>query len=56
MISVICKHCGKTTTIKAVKLEKEIASLKARIFELENKLKAGEIFNDIFKGGRGDGG
>ena len=50
MIVVTCKHCGKKTTIKAVKLEREIERLNARIFELENKLKASRIFNDIFKG------
>lgn len=50
MIVVTCKHCGKKTTIKAVKLEREIERLNARIFELENQLKASRIFNDIFKG------
>ena len=51
MIAVKCPDCGKIINIRAVKLEKEIAQLKAKIRELEAQ-RGQDMFNQLFRGGR----
>jgi transcription initiation factor IIE alpha subunit len=51
MIAIKCPDCGKVINIRAVKLEREIAQLKAKIRELEAK-DGQNMFNQLFGGGR----
>ena len=52
MIAVKCPDCGNNFKYpRAVKLEREIAQLKAKIRELEAQ-KGQDMFNQLFGGGR----